>query len=316
MIYNRFIWSYNSCSVSLPSILTETVPATAPSTPITATHLAFPESIIWNWQAVSGAAGYKWSYINDFSSAEDMGESTSKTESSLNCNVEYSRFAWAYNGCGYSTPVTMVQSTTTCFTCGSSFLVNHVAGNVAPVTKTVTYGTVTNIPGETTKCWITSNLGSDHQATAVDDNTEASAGWYWQFNHMQGFKHDGATRTPNTVWITAINDDSDWAASNDPCPLELGSTWRIPTLTEWTNVKTSGSWANWNGPWNSALKIHAAGYLYNEDGSLYLRGSYGFYWSSTQGYSLNGWYLYLESTGCDIFDGDKALGFSVRCLSN
>ena len=87
--------------------------------------------------------------------------------------------------------------------CGDPLTINHlVSGGVAPVDKTVTYGTVTNIPGETSKCWITSNLGADHQATAVNDATEASAGWYWQFNRKQGYKHDGTTRTPNTTWIT------------------------------------------------------------------------------------------------------------------
>ena len=47
------------------------------------------------------------------------------------------------------------------FPCGSNITISHVAGAVAPVTKTTTYGTVTNIPGEPTKCWITSNLGAD-----------------------------------------------------------------------------------------------------------------------------------------------------------
>lgn len=57
---------------------------------------------------------------------------------------------------------------------GDALTLNHgTAGGVAPVNKTTTYGTVTNIPGETTKCWITSNLGSDHQATAFNDATEA-----------------------------------------------------------------------------------------------------------------------------------------------
>ena len=81
--------------------------------------------------------------------------------------------------------------------CGSSLIINHIAlGGVAPVNKTVTYGTTTNIPGEPTKCWITSNLGADHQAASVDDATEASAGWYWQFNREQGYKHVGSTLTP------------------------------------------------------------------------------------------------------------------------
>ena len=68
----------------------------------------------------------------------------------------------------------------------------HTAGTVAPVTKTVTYGTVlTDIGGTGSKCWITQNLGADQQATSATDATEASAGWYWQFGRKQGFKHDG-----------------------------------------------------------------------------------------------------------------------------
>ncbi len=126
------------------------------------------------------------------------------------------------------------------FTCGSSVTVNHIAGEIAPVDKTVTYGTVTNIPGEPTKCWITSNLGSDHQATAKNDATEASAGWYWQFNRKQGYKHDGTSVTP--AWTTTnINENSDWIAENDPCAIELGNDWRIPTSSEWQNVDANGN---------------------------------------------------------------------------
>ncbi len=134
-----------------------------------------------------------------------------------------------------------------------------MAGAVAPVAKSVTYGTVTNIPGEPSKCWITSNLGASQQATAVNDATEASAGWYWQFNRKQGYKHDGTTRTPNTTWIGSISETSDWVTANDPCTIELGSGWRIPTSTEWTNVDASGGWTDRNGPWTSGLKLHPAG---------------------------------------------------------
>ncbi len=83
--------------------------------------------------------------------------------------------------------------------CCSLLSITHTAGAIAPVNKTVNYGTVeTNLTGSN-KCWITQNLGADHQASAASDNTEASAGWYWQFNRKRGFKHDGTTRTPNTV---------------------------------------------------------------------------------------------------------------------
>jgi hypothetical protein len=200
------------------------------------------------------------------------------------------------------------------FTCGVSLTINHVAGTVAPVTKTVTYGTVTNIPGETSKCWITSNLGADHQATSVSDATEASAGWYWQFNRKQGFKHDGTTRTPNTTWITSISENSDWISSNDPCTIEIGSGWRIPTYTEWNNLMTSGGWTNWNGPWGSGLKLHAAGELVYYDGSLTNQGVWGTYWSSTQYDATTGGTLMFHRTDCYTENAFKVFGYTLRCV--
>jgi hypothetical protein len=198
--------------------------------------------------------------------------------------------------------------------CGLNITINHVAGTVAPVTKTVTYGTVTNIPGEPTKCWITSNLGADHQATAVNDATEESAGWYWQFNRMQGYKHTGSARTPNTTWISSIGENSNWLITNDPCALLLGSGWRLPTYTEWNNTDASGGWTTWDDPWNSVLKMHAAGYLNFSSGSLFNRGSTGKNWSSTQfGYSV-GWHLSFVSGSCLMGFYEKADGYSIRCL--
>ena len=219
-------------------------------------------------------------------------------------------YATNYIGTAYGNEV----SFTTLWACGAGITINHVAGILAPVTKTVSYGTVTNIPGEPTKCWITSNLGADHQATAVNDATEASAGWYWQFNRMRGYKHDGTTRTPNTTWITNINENSQWAAVTDPCTIELGSGWRIPTNTEWTNVDATGGWTTWNGPWNSWLKLHAAGELYYINGSLDSRGSNGFYWSNTQAGSAYGNTLVFESFNSSINNQLKWCGFPVRCI--
>jgi hypothetical protein len=208
------------------------------------------------------------------------------------------------------------QSTSACtgggFTCGQSLIISHVAGLVAPVNKTTTYGTVTNIPGEVSKCWITSNLGSDHQATAVTDATEASAGWYWQFNLKKGYKHDGSTLTP--AWtITIINENSDWLSANDPCNLELGTGWRLPTYTEWYNVDNTGGWTNANGPWGSGLKLHAAGCIEGSSGLLYDRGTYGYYWSSTQYSSFSGWDLFFWGYNSNVLAYNKAHGFPVRC---
>lgn len=205
------------------------------------------------------------------------------------------------------------------WSCGMPITINHiVAGGVAPVDKTVTYGT-TYLPGSS-KCWINSNLGADHQAASATDNTEASAGWYWQFNRKQGYKHDGTTRTPNTPWITSINENSDWLATEDPCTIELGAGWRLPTKSEWDEVDASGNWANYDDAYNSELKLHAAGYLWwINNGQLLNRGITGHYWSSNQSlesslYQL-AYFMHINITGSNTNPNwYKAHGFCVRCV--
>jgi hypothetical protein len=201
--------------------------------------------------------------------------------------------------------------------CGDPIKKIHLAGSVAPVNKTVIYGTVTNIPGEPAKCWITSNLGADRQADSVDDPTEPSAGWYWQFGKKRGFKNDGTTRTPDTAWITAINTSSDWTVETDPCTIELGSPWRIPTRSEWTNVDANvvNPWGNWNGPWISGLKMHAAGLLWANNGTITTtRGVYGRYWSSTQSTATKAWALLFSSINSYLNADTKTYAYSIRCV--
>jgi len=313
--YTRYLWAYSSCGESAMTTLIATVPAIPPDTPSDASHSATLTSIEWNWNAVTGATGYKWNITNDYATATDLGNATTYAESGDTCGTVYTRFLWAYNGCGYSGVDTLTQSTLPCWVCGISTLtINHVTtGGVAPVNKTTSYGTVTNIPGETNKCWITSNLGADHQATAVDDATESSAGWYWQFNRKKGYKNDGSTLTP--AWeTTTIIENSDWQTTNDPCKLELGTNWRLPTSSEWINVKSGGGWTNWNGPWGSGLKLHAAGYLLPTSGSLYNQGFSGYYWGGIQESSAMSWFLLFDSGFSDMGYNTKATALSVRCL--
>jgi len=201
------------------------------------------------------------------------------------------------------------------FECGDILTKNHVAGYVAPVTKSVSYGTVNNIPGEPGKCWLTSNLGSSRQATSVNEAAEEPAGWYWQFNKPRGYMHDGITRTPNTGWIVTINEASDWRHGTDPCVNLLGPQWRIPTYSEWINVQVTGNWTNWNGPWNSVLKLHAAGGLGSADGSLFARGSEGNYWSSTQFDATTGLRLHFTNADCSMTGDEKTYAYPLRCLS-
>jgi hypothetical protein len=248
--------------------------------------------------------------INFTSDGSGTGSFTSNLTGLMASTTYYVR-AYATNdeGAAYGNP----QSITT-DNCGVNLSIAHIAGSVAPINKIVNYGTVqTNLTGSN-KCWITQNLGAGHQATSTTDATEASAGWYWQFNRKQGFKHDGTTRTPNTTWINSINENSDWLLANDPCTLLLGNGWRLPTGIEWEAANASGGWDNYNETFSSVLKLHASGYLNFSDGSLNLRGSHGAYWSSSQFDADDGRSLYFTSGYSYVGKYGKVGSFTARCL--
>ena len=265
---------------------------------------------VFQWYRADNTSGLNETAISGATSSNYI-----LTSSDLSKYIRFSVVPMALSGAnpGVKVKSSAFSGPVVSFICGSVLTINHVTtGGVAPVNKTVSYGTVTNIPGETGKCWITRNLGASQQATAKDDNTEASAGWYWQFNRKEGHKHDGTTLTP-TFTVASIVEDSEWLASNDPCSLELGTQWRLPTYAEWNNVDISGSWTDWNGPWNSGLKMHAAGYV-STMSTLINRGVLGYYWTCMQQVTNNAYDIEFTSTSSMVDSFNKASGLTVRCI--
>jgi hypothetical protein len=261
-------------------------------------------------------------YIRVDVSFNNGGNYTSIPSSSLSGNVNgvipSSNLHIIWNGRNsfsntYSSQTKIKLIASVILPCGQPMTIAHLAGLVAPVNKTVSYGTVSNVPGEPLKCWITSNLGADQQATSITDPTEAAAGWYWQFNRKQGYKNDGATITPSWT-ITWIDENSNWVVENDPCSIELGTNWRIPTSSEWSNVDNIGGWTSLVGPWDSELKLHASGNLGYWDGARRWFGASGNFWSNTQGGTTSGSSLNTESPNSYMNDIPKAFGFSLRCI--
>ncbi len=303
--------AYNTISKGPIAQSTVACPPNPPSTPTAASHVPSTTQIVWNWTSTADATAYKWNIVNDYATATEMGAALTKTETGLTCNTAYTRYVWAYTACGHSVALTLNQNTSSCpFTCGNSITVNHVIGAVAPVNKTVTYGTVTNVPAGSGLCWITSNLGADHQADNLQDASEASAGWYWQYNHLQGFKHDGTNLTPNIGWISSMSGPTNWLLTNDPCNSELGSGWRVPTDTELHNL--SNGWI-WGYSYITGLKIHCAGYLDYNAAALEGRGTWGMYGSSVAANSGANYCLFFESAYTGISPYNMADGFSLRC---
>lgn len=81
--------------------------------PTEGAHTIEATQIVWRWNTVADATGYKWSATNDFSTATGMGTATSKTETGLTCGITYTRYIWSYNSCDTS-DVNILTGSTLC----------------------------------------------------------------------------------------------------------------------------------------------------------------------------------------------------------
>ena len=191
--------------------------------------------------------------------------------------------------------------------------VNHVTSRgVAPVNKNIAYELAYSSITGTQKCWLMQNLGATNRPTAGTDNTEAAAGWYWQFGAKKGYQYT-TSRTPSSAWPAQPLVNTDWTKANDPCTIELGQGWRLPTYAEWQAVDVVTS--NLSSLFNSELKMHAAGLL-GLTGVLGERGSTVHYWSKTS-FSTTHARAYVIPTAngsATTSTNDKDAGFSIRCI--
>jgi len=181
-------------------------------------------------------------------------------------------------------------------------------------------------------CWANRNVAASGTfAGSADMYTE-----FYQFNRNTAYS---ATDPVNPSWtITSIDDNFDWQAGNDPCPVG----WRLPTKMEFLALHSSstpiaGTWAvggyrgvssgiegRFLGPNHATCTISdlsgcvflpASGYRSNSNGVLN-QGS-GYYWTATQVNNNNGYYRAYASTSSNpesASSNSKAYGYNVRCV--
>jgi uncharacterized protein (TIGR02145 family) len=121
-----------------------------------------------------------------------------------------------------------------------------------------------------------------------------------------------------------------WYAVNDARGL-APQGWHIPSDAEWTilttklgespggKMKTAGT-TNWSTPNTGATNSSGfaglpGGYRFN-DGTFYVIGLSGYWWSSTEYVATYAWYRYLNYNGSDVGRSFNTLrlGLSVRCV--
>lgn len=108
--------------------------------------------------------------------------------------------------------------------------------------------------------WITRNLGANAIASSATSSNANESGCYFQFNRSQSFDwNSGGTVTPATPASTSLSENSNWLPANDPCTIQLGSPWRLPTQAEVQAAFTTFGITTDVNAFSSALKLHTSG---------------------------------------------------------
>jgi uncharacterized protein (TIGR02145 family) len=116
-----------------------------------------------------------------------------------------------------------------------------------------------------------------------------------------------------------------WSSARTACPVG----WHLPTDAEWqTLVDYAGGWStggtklkasspDWDGTDDFGFSALPGGSR-NTDGSFFVLGSWGYWWTATEGDVdfAYGWYVGTDLEGVGRGYGGKEDGFSVRCLQD
>ena len=289
-----------------------------PSTPSEGTHVAAPTQIIWNWNPVTCATGYRWNTANDYNTATDLGTAISKTETGLVCNTTYTRYVWAYNAFGHSSSVILSKTTSAC-TSSCSSITDSRDGKVY---STVLIGT---------QCWMAQNLNVGTKILGRLDQANNSIIEKYCYNDDENnctiygglYQWDEAMQYSVTPGVQGI------------CP----TGWHLPTDAEWTmltdflgglsiaggKMKEAG-YTHWLSPNTGAN--NTSGFTALPTGAMWGGGNfsnfnkYTYFWSSSTNdaydvfkYCRN---LDYDANSVNRYDDgcQKPFGFSVRCLQD
>lgn len=186
----------NGCISAVSS--TTASPITIPVAPTTGTHTASQTQIIWNWNTVAGATGYKYNTVNNYSTATDNIGSLIYTQTGLTCNTAYTLYVWAYNSCGNSSVTTLSQTTSSCCSIPASPTAAGVTTCTgAPVSLTAT------APGGTYQ-WYDAVSGGTliYTGASYTTPTLTSSTTYYVQTTIDGCT---SARTPVTVTISSCS---------------------------------------------------------------------------------------------------------------
>ena len=241
--------------------------------PSAATQSPNQTQIIWNWNAATGASGYKWNTSNDSGSATDQGNILTKTETGLTCNTAYTRYVWAYNASGcLSAPASLTQATASCVSLPA--LTTSAIGSLTSTTA-IGGGNVTSNGGAsltaTGVCWSTSSsptIGNSHTSDGTSTgvfvsnlsgmvgNTTYYARAYATNSVGTAYGSEVSFTTSNyALWTFSVAGAS---GANGPTQVAVTSAYSGTSLANEVTINTQGI-QEWTVPNSGIYQIQVSG---------------------------------------------------------
>ena len=202
------------------------------------------------------------------------------------------------------------------------------------------YSTIIAEDGNT---WLSHNLGAAYadtshpsfsltqQATALNDALAYGSLYQWgRYSDGHEFR-TSITTTTNAIsnrpghvdfivepvapgdWLSP-HDNTLWQGANgtnNPCPVG----YRIPTETEWFNIRSTFAPHKNTGAIASLLKLTSAGFRYSNNAAFNNVGVNGHYWASTVN-GTSSLYSYFDVNSTYTLSGSRAAGHSIRCIKD
>lgn len=284
---------------------------TLPPTPLAGNHIASGNTIEWTWLPASHTLGYKWDTINDYQHAQDLGDTTSFTQTGLACNTPYDIYVWAYNACGHSEPAIFSDTTSYCPPCGGIAYFTDVRD-----------GKLYDVVEIGPQCWMKQNLNYDQSSYGDDycyDNDPGNCTTYGRLYTWAAVMQGAASSNNNPSGVQGV------------CP----AGWHVPSDAEWVDLidflggdtiaggalKDTGN-SYWyspnNGATNSSEFTALPGGFKDFTGPFSSIQLHGYWWTATEQDGTSTWSYNIPYYSTEVLriSMPNQSGISVRCIKN